>query len=488
MFIGPVLWEVTMERTLILILLVFLSICFAQVPPIACENRENYRVDELVAFIPDNENSRGEDPSAVLENWGYAGNREIDYTTFKLRLYQAVERGVAKDVMEAVEIYNSGAFRSQGTKLLPNYIFSVVNDPCFNRKDIYKDKEGNPHDVFLQWDMNNPGECGGIPGADLNAVEAWKLVPADHQPIVVAVIDTGVDVNHPGLKGRIYLKDGQPFGKDFTSWWGGGEFLDDHGHGSHCAGSVAATYGDGEGMTGSAGPAKVKIIAVKALSKDGAGDLFSISAAIKWAGEQKADVLSMSFGAVPAFPEQEPILKQVFDEVFDSPQLKYSIPVAAAGNNGKDIHGFPAFCDKVIAIAASDNQDNLAVFSNFGNWVDVASPGVNIVSVRANYKGKYLDMYQNAGFPKAEYAVGNDAKEPYTERGYYIASGTSMACPNASGVVCILLAVNPALKTNTAAVRNILMQTSDKKGTFKIKTDGGRINAYKAAQAAKNYQ
>lgn len=468
------------------ILFLFACICFAQAPIVDSQARESYKAEQLVAYIPATDGV--EDPSTLLETWGYASDRqEVDFGTFKLRLYRAIERGAEKDVMEAVRLYNET--ERSGVKLLPNYVFALTtNDPCFNRKHVYKDKEGNPHDVFLQWDMQNTGECNGVLGADLNVVEAWKLLPASHEPILVAVVDTGVDVEHPGMNGRIYKKDGKVVGKDFTSWWGGGSYLDDHGHGSHCAGSIAAAHNDGEGMTGSSGPANVKIIPVKALGKDGSGDLFSISDAIKWAGEQKAHVISMSLGATPMSPDQEPVMKQVFDEIFDAPALQYSIPVAAAGNNGKDIHAFPAFCDKVIAIAASDNQDNLAVFSNFGNWVDVASPGVNIVSVRPKFNGKFLDMYRDAGFEKAEYAVGNTPDQAYDQRGYFIASGTSMACPNAAGVVAMILAVNPNLKSNTEAVRSILMQTSDKKGSFKIKTDGGRINAYKALQAAKEHK
>lgn len=470
-----------MKNSLLILALVCTMFCFADVPILPVQEGENYRAGEIVAFVPKTSDN-ADVVATTLETWGYAATRaEVDFESFSLKLYQAKDRSAAKSVEEAVSVFNS-TIRGEA-KLLPNYIFRVTNDPLFNRIDVVKDKEGNPINIVLEWDMNNPGELGGVAGADLQVKEAWKLLPANGEPVVVAVIDTGVDVNHPGLKGRVLLKDGKAVGKDFTAWSNAADaFLDDHGHGSHCAGSIAAGYNDGEGMTGSAGPANVKIIAVKALAKDGAGDLFTIADAMEWAGKQNADILSMSLGATPMMPEQEPVLKQLFDEILSAPALKNSIVVAAAGNDGKDIHAFPAFCEKTISIGASDHQDQLAKFSNFGNWVNVASPGVNIVSIRAKFNGKYLDMYQDAGFKKAEFAIGNGAKDPYEQRGYFVASGTSMATPNAAGVVAMMLYANPNLKGKTDAVRNILKTTSDKQGTFKIQS--GRINAHKAVEAA----
>ena len=473
----------------ILLICCMLSLTFADVPTIPVKEGSKYVPGELIAFIP--AGREAQTTTNILETWGYAQTRrEINFGGVSFCLYEAQDRGVAKSVPEAVKIFNQDMTReSNGVKLLPNYIFTIcdkIKEPCFNRIDICKDKEGNPKQIMLQWDMNNPGELNGIPGADLNVMKAWEIVPQLDKPIVVAVIDTGVDTEHPAFKGRILMKDGKVVGKDFTSWWGNGSHMDDHGHGSHCAGSIASAYNDNEGMTGSSGPTNVKIMPVKALSKEGSGDLFSIAGAMKWAGEQKADIISMSLGATPLWPEQEPILKQAFDEVVAAPELKNSIIIAAAGNNGKDLHSFPAFCDRVIAIGASDHQDKLAVFSNFGNWVDVVSPGVNIVSVRPKFDGRYLDMYQDAGHKKAEFAIGNNAKTPYDQRRYFVASGTSMACPNAAGVAAMILAVNPKLKTNTEAMRSILMETSVKKGTFKIKADGGRIDAYQALLKAKS--
>lgn len=456
------------------------------VPTLPTKEGENFVPGELIAYVPASREAAASEALSILETWGYTATRqEVNFETLSLKLYQAKERSVAKSVEEAVTLFNGSMSReANGIKLVPNYIFRATDaDPLFNRKDIVKDKDGNPREILLEWDMKNTGEAGGTVGADLNAVEAWKLVASsENHEVTVAVLDTGVDVDHPAMKNRICKKNGQVVGKDFTNWRGG--YMDDHGHGSHCAGSIAAAYNDGEGMTGSSGPANVKIIPIKALAKDGAGDLFTISDAMEWAGKQKANVLSMSLGATPIAPEQEPVLKEIFDGILKSPVLKDTIPVAAAGNDGKDIHAFPAFCDKTISIAASNNQDQLAPFSNFGNWVNVASPGVNIVSLRPKFEGKYLDMYQDAGFKKAEFAIGNRPDEPYAQRAYFVASGTSMATPNAAGVVAMMLAVNPGLKSNTDAVRKILQETSDKQGTFKIQS--GRINAFKAVQAALN--
>ncbi|WP_372370257.1 S8 family serine peptidase [Candidatus Uabimicrobium sp. HlEnr_7] len=475
--------------------MLFVSFAVADAPAVESTVKEQFVPGQLVAYIS-NANARNAkvtEATQILETWGYTQTRrQLSFGEMTLKLYEAKDRSAAKNVVEAVRLFNSSMSReAQGVKLMPNYIFKINdnNDPCFNRKDIYRDREGNAHDVLLQWDMKNPGEFGGIANSDLNATEAWKMIPENHEQIIVAVVDSGVDTEHPGLKGRILMKDGKPVGKDTTAWWGEGDHHDDHGHGSHCAGSIAAGYSDKEGMTGSSGPTNVKIISVKSMGKDGSGDLFSIGDGIKWAGAQGADIISLSLGATPLFPEQEPILKEAFDDILNSPELKNAIPIAAAGNNGEDLHSFPAFCEKAIAIGASDHQDKLATFSNFGTWVDVVSPGVNILSLRAKFKGKYVDMYRDAGYEKAEFAVGNGgAKDPYDNRAYYIASGTSMATPNAAGVVAMLLAVNPKLKGNTQAVRKILMETSVKKGSFKIKENSGRIDALEAVKAAKNFK
>lgn len=476
-----------------LILCLLIPFSFADdAPAIQSIVKEQFVAGELVTYVKNTRNSKIAEATQMLETWGYTQTRkQLSFGDMTLTLFRAKNRTAAKSIPEAIRLFNNSMSREmQGVKLLPNYIFKVFNnDPCFNRKDIYKDREGNAHEVLLQWDMKNPGEFGGIAGADLNVTEAWKLVPKNHEQVIVAVVDTGVDTEHPALKNRILMKDGKPVGKDTSAWWGEGDYHDDHGHGSHCAGSIAAAYNDKEGMTGSSGPANVKIIAVKSMGKDGSGDLFALGDGMKFAGAQGAHIISMSFGATPMFPEQEPILKEAFDDILNSPELKNVIAIGASGNNGKDLHAFPAFCDKVIAIGASDHQDKLAVFSNFGTWVDVVSPGVNILSARAKFKGKYVDMYRDAGFDKAEYAVGNGgAKDPYDSRAYYIASGTSMATPNAAGVVAMLLAINPKLKGNSEAIRKILIETSVRKGTFKIKENAGRINALEAAKAAKNFK
>lgn len=472
-----------MKNLVFLLCFLFISVSLVaqEVPVLPCSNNESYIEGEILLVIPNDMRERTTAYN-LLESWGY--NREpenvTEFSNVTIMRFTCSDTRFAKSVYDIHLAYN-GVVRD-GSYVVPNirlHVFGEPNDPCFNRKDQYKDKDGNPHDILLQWDLNNTGECGGIANVDLRATQAWDLIDANAKPVIVAVIDTGIDVDHPNLAARIYKKDGQIVGKSFVS---GTTYRDDHGHGTHCAGSIASIINDKQGTAGVAGPAVILLMPVKGLGKDGSGNLQVITDAMKWAAQNGANVISMSLGAVVE-GWQEFLVKQLFDDVLNAAEMKNVVVVAAAGNNGKDVHAYPAYCESTIAIAAFDNQDKLASFSNFGQWVEVASPGVNIVSVRAFFEGKGLDMYRNAGYDKCDFTIGSSPNEPYEQRGYYIASGTSMACPNAAGVVAMMRAVNPAL-TKTQ-IRSILLSTSQNKEYYTTKIKGGRIHAYKAVEAAR---
>lgn len=206
--------------------------------------------------------------------------------------------------------------------------------------------------------------------------------------IKVAVIDTGVDGTHPELAGKVL--------PGFNAITGTEDAMDDHGHGTHCSGSIA-------GSTVGVAP-EAQIVPVKFLDENGSGTLADAVKAIDFATKAGVDVMSNSWGGGG--------YSQALADVIKEAQDKGIIFIAAAGNERNDNDkrkSYPANYDKVIAVAASDSSDKLASFSNYGqNTVLIAAPGVNIYSSIPG--GKY-DSW----------------------------SGTSMATPHVAGALALLL-------------------------------------------------
>lgn len=216
--------------------------------------------------------------------------------------------------------------------------------------------------------------------------------------IKVAIIDTGIDYNHPDLDAN-YVG-----GYDFVN--NDSDPMDDNGHGTHCAGIIAAEDND----TGVVGVApEAKLYAVKVLNQYGKGSYSDVVAALEWSVDNGMQVTSNSYGSAGNPGET---VKQAFDNAYAAGVLS----IAAAGNNyhsSPDTVIYPARYDSVVAISATDSSDYLASFSSAGPAVELAAPGVNVYST----------------------IPGNS---------YGTKSGTSMACPHVSGTAALVLASNPS--------------------------------------------
>ncbi len=255
--------------------------------------------------------------------------------------------------------------------------------------------------------------------------------------IIIAVIDTGVDYLHEDLDdGRVRTD----LDRDFVNSDNDG--MDDHGHGTHVAGTIAAETNNGVGVSGVMWHAS--IMALKALDEDGAGTAEDIASAIRYAADKGACVINMSLGGGCAQTIADAINYAYFE--------KNVVIVAASGNDGSSI-SYPAKDGPVIAVGATDYKDRKAYFSNFGPELDMTAPGVTIFST-----------------------VPNSHYETF--------SGTSMATPHVAGVVGLLLAQRPDL--TPAQVRAILHQSADDLGdqSFDRYFGYGRLNAAKALQTA----
>jgi hypothetical protein len=264
----------------------------------------------------------------------------------------------------------------------------------------------------------------------IGADRAWDR-QSGNSSVLVAVIDTGIDWNHPDLAAN-YVALGYDWVNNDT------DSMDDHGHGTHCAGIIAASLNNSIGV---AGLAQVRIMAEKGLDQNGEGYDDDLANAIIHAVDQGADILSNSWGSY----EDTALLHNAFKYAYD----KGVLVVAAAGNDAWNAKAFPAGYDEVIAVTATNASDYPASFTNFGEWVELAAPGVHIYST-----------------------VYNDS--------YTYMSGTSMACPHVSGVAALAWSQFPNATRDW--IRYWLRYTADDLGDpgFDIYYGYGRINAEKA--------
>ena len=315
------------------------------------------------------------------------------------------------------------------------------NDPQFN----------------LLWGLNNTGQTGGTPDADIDAPEAWDIQQGS-QNVVVAVVDTGVDYNHQDLAANIWANTGEIAndgidndGNGYTDDVRGYDFInndkdpwDDYSHGSHVAGTIGAVGNNNIGVVGVS--PNVSIMPLKIFTAYGSTSISAIVQGIDYATQNGAKVINASYGGSGFSQAQK-------DAIDDANTMGVSF-VAAAGNysSNNDINPFyPSSYDlpNIIAVAATTDRDQLASFSNYGKTsVDLGAPGQGILST----------------------IPGNL---------YGLNSGTSMAAPHVAGAAALLLAQDPS--RTPAQLKNILMNTTDALPSLNGKTvSGGRLNLRKA--------
>lgn len=276
-----------------------------------------------------------------------------------------------------------------------------------------------------QWGLNRIG-----------CPDAWDLTTGD-PAIVVAVVDTGVDLNHPELATLLVpgqdLVDFAPGSIPKPGWVFEGDYTgvdsipqDEVGHGTHVAGTISCLSNNGTGVAGVAW--KVRLMPVKVLARirntttnqvRGSGSAAHIAAGIRWAVDNGARIINMSLGgSADTMVEREAVAYAVSKGV---------VVVAAMGNDSSAVPSYPAAYPDVIAVAATDSADQQASFSNTGPHIDISAPGVGVVST-------------------------------YWDDTYASLSGTSMASPHVAGVAALVLSRNAAL--TAADVGNILRTTA----------------------------
>jgi thermitase len=335
----------------------------------------------------------------------------------------------------------------------PNYIYHIAavtpNDPYYAN----------------QWGLHNIG----TPGADITAPDAWDISTGSGS-VVVAVVDTGVDYNHPDLAVNIWTNPGEIPGNgidddhngyidDVRGWdfyTNDSDPMDENSlftvyHGTHCSGIIGAVGNNGVGVSGVSW--NVKIMPLRFLGPSGSGTTSGAIDAINYANANGADVISNSWAGTG--------YSQALKDAIDN---SHAVVVCAAGNAATNIDTTPYYpatfsSQHLISVAATDSTDKFASFSNYGlKNVSLAAPGVNIFSTNIS--------------------------SAITAISYQYLSGTSMATPFVAGVAAQVKSVNPGL-TNKQ-LKNVIINNVDMMDSLSGKVNtSGRLNAFRAVLAAR---
>lgn len=393
--------------------------------------------------------------------------------------------------------------------MTPNVItqvadLSLPNDPYFsdqwqynNTGQIVPGPQFDPTGEISYETLGHVGGAAGTPGDDISAGQAWSIVRGDpnandpSKEIVVAVLDSGIDPTHPDLVNELWTNpreipnngiddDGDGFVDDVNGWnfvAGNNNITDDNGHGTHVSGIIGAQGNNGIGVTGVI--QTVKILPVKIGSAQGTLTTIDIINGIQYVTTLKNEgvnivVANGSFGGTD-FP-----FNRVENDAVSRMGQAGTLFTVAAGNDAADLDPSQSFPGKfslnqpnVITVAATDNNDQIAFFSNIGaTSVDIAAPGLNILSTFPTYDvGTYLQ---------------NGTLIPSNTLDYGYDSGTSMAAPMVAGAIALMKAAKP--DASMMELKNALLAGADHIAALDKPIDAGsplvstagRLNVYKA--------
>src|SRR3954465_1688677 len=281
----------------------------------------------------------------------------------------------------------------------PDYVMKALatpNDPRF--AELYG--------------LNNTGQTGGKPDADIDAPEGWDAAGLGTFPSTggakVGVVDTGILSTHEDLVGKL-----ANCAKSYTGVFvltgsiKEGSCADDNGHGTHVSGTITASANNGKGVAGVAFNSQLAMCKARS-GPLGQGSTSDVANCIRWAHDKGAKVISMSLGGGASTT-----LQQAVQYAWANGGTGGSLLVAAAGNDGNATLNYPAAYPEVVSVAATDSNDARASFSNANSDVEIAAAGVNVLSTKRG-------------------------------GGYVKFSGTSMATPHVAGVAALIAAKNPS--------------------------------------------
>ena len=380
----------------------------------------HYHTNEVVVRFTKDPDARGMDQ--IQREIGVKDVRKLGYTfvfrshtmsTQQLMAY--FERNWQPIYVEPHYLYITNMRRLEDSARSAATDMTSLNlDPIIPNDALYSDYQWNLSNIMTEtgWNVSKGGE-----------------------DVIIAVLDTGVQSDHPDLAGQLTA--------GYNVIDGSQSAEDDVGHGTHVAGIIGAAVNNNEGVAGISWYNKV--MPVKVLDSSGAGTTYSVAEGIIWATDNGAKVINMSLGNYASAQFLHDAIRYAYD--------RDVVLIAASGNDNTSRPGYPAAYPEVFAVAATDAHEARAPFSNYGDYIDVAAPGDGIAST----------------YPGSQYAA---------------LSGTSMAAPHVAGLAGLIRTKNPLL-TNEEVMEVMRSTAKDLGKRGKDEDFGyGQIDVIRALQAA----
>ena len=422
-----------------------------------------------------------------------AGKFEQKHIAAGLHLWYELKFDPEIDVQSVLKAYQNLDAIEVATPLskvdIPNMEEAYMSETETQKKETTSPvTAGFPNDPVYtkQWHYHNTGQSNGTPGIDIDLEKAWDIEKGDSR-VIVAVTDHSIDPNHEDLKGNMWVNPGEIAGNNIDDDNNG--FVDDvHGydfvlntgtlagtdrHGIHVAGTIAAETNNGIGVAGIAGGTGnddgVRIMSIGVFANRGSG---GFAEGYVYAADNGAVISQNSWNRSSGIDDTVTAQRAAIDYFIANAggtdkAMNGGVVIFSMGNDRSERETHHAIYEPVIAVCATDRNDERASYSNIGNWASVSAPG-----------GDAMYQYEPEGIWST---MPNNT--------YSYLRGTSMAAPHVSGLAALLVSNNYGTIT-PLQVREIIEGTTEfidfKNAGIEGKLGAGRINAYEALRVAEN--